>query len=985
MPYGQTIAIARGLLAEGRAADVARMLDPLVGPANGAFNPAADPGRIVLHCLMARTRILRFGDPSQALQLLAPFDASAARAALAPAQRAEVALWLGWAHAWQGTGAPDPARALNLLSEAERLFSDQLDAGGRCWALLGQAMAYASIDEYPLMQRALADAEALPTRGDDRLAAAWIHDMRAAESTLLGHAVLAQHHIDALLRFAQEHHDPHLLGRGRALEAALAYELGRAPESIVATATEAVHLLTRSAVCPGQPLVAAVDAQLGALFRQGAWAEAHRLIPSFQEAAAGLATLHATLDLHRAQLDVHRGQMDEARARLEDLLARVRRQSRLLTARVALLTATLYQRRHEPGRAAEWTDRALQLAREAGHTGYQVRALLARASADIDQGRLAAARTSLQEAELHAAHFSLLPLAAPRFLALGRLAAAEGHAGDARAYLSQAISAFSLIGDAYHVGRVQLEQARLSRQTDPAHGRAMLDAALKTFASLKATPDEAEARSVARRWPAPARSVTAAGDRSVGAALAQASVSVDLVAEAWLQAFEGLLPSCWMAVYRHAEEGHWQLVHAHGPTPEHVTFPDPTADRWQNDGVVWLRLRRPPGPAFFFAAAMPDADPSWTAALEAMRPWLPVATLALDHALLRSERLDLAPTDDAVPDEPRLEGFVHASPAMRALTRQIHRIRASHSPVLITGESGTGKELIARAVHALSERAAAPFVAFNCSTVPHELFDSHLFGHEKGAFTGASRPHPGVIRAADGGTLFLDEIGDLPLDVQPKLLRFLQEGEVFPLGARRPLQVNVRVIAATNRNLESLIQAGQFREDLYYRLNVVPLRVPPLRERKEEIPLLVRHFLSQMQPSGAPLVSITNRALDALLRYDWPGNVRQLRNEIERALVFVRSEPAPLIDLKDLSDVVAGTAPEPPATRPSAAGALPDACLDEALAETERQVIEQVLARHGGRIAAAASMLGLTRQGLYKKMKRLGIESSAFRPASHTA
>jgi hypothetical protein len=263
-------------------------------------------------------------------------------------------------------------------------------------------------------------------------------------------------------------------------------------------------------------------------------------------------------------------------------------------------------------------------------------------------------------------------------------------------------------------------------------------------------------------------------------------------------------------------------------------------------------------------------------------------SLALEAATLRgvSDPFEPAAHEDKLPELP---GFIAASPAMRKLRTELLRLARSRATVIISGESGSGKEVVARAIHALSQRARGSYVPFNCASVPRELFEGQLFGYRRGAFTGASSDHPGVIRAADGGTLFLDEIAELPLDVQPKLLRFLENGEVFPLGGQRPVKVDVRVLAASHRDLLELVREGRFREDLYYRLHVVPIHVPPLRERPEDIPVLARHFVRQLTSEGEPPV-LGPDALAALLAHPWRGNVRELRNVIERALAF---SPAP--------------------------------------------------------------------------------------------
>ncbi len=269
-----------------------------------------------------------------------------------------------------------------------------------------------------------------------------------------------------------------------------------------------------------------------------------------------------------------------------------------------------------------------------------------------------------------------------------------------------------------------------------------------------------------------------------------------------------------------------------------------------------------------------------------------VAELAFELAALRGVAGNPAPTgmSSGGGDLPDIPGFITVSTPMRQLKADLVRLSRSRSTVIITGESGSGKEVIARAIHDLSTRASRPYIAFNCAAVPRDLFEGQLFGYRKGAFTGAATDHPGVLRAADGGTVLLDEIGELPLDVQPKLLRFLENGEILPLGERKPVKLDVRVIAATFRDLDRLVRERLFREDLYYRLQVVPLRVPPLRERPDDVIALARHFVRLLTPVGHEPPVLAPDALTALNAHGWPGNVRELRNVIERSLAF---EPMP--------------------------------------------------------------------------------------------
>jgi hydrogenase-4 transcriptional activator len=353
-----------------------------------------------------------------------------------------------------------------------------------------------------------------------------------------------------------------------------------------------------------------------------------------------------------------------------------------------------------------------------------------------------------------------------------------------------------------------------------------------------------------------------------------------------------------------------------------------------------------------------------------------VARLAHAHARLREELHK--PVKSPKPAEvagASLPGMVFVSRAMNAVAHSVARIKDSESTVLITGESGTGKELIARAVHRLSRRSQAPFVPFNCTAAPADLIESLLFGHRKGAFTGAHADHDGLIRSAEGGTLFMDEIGDLPLALQPKLLRFLQEGEVHTLGERAPRKVNVRVLAATHKDLYKAVQEGTFREDLYYRVAALAVHVPPLRERPEDIAALISHFLSHYARRNERAVAgITTEAIGVLQSYAWPGNVRELAAEIERLVLY--TDEGCYIGSGNISERVrpAGAQTEPAATT----GQVP-AHLENMLEDYERRVITETLRRNDYNVARAAVALGLgSRQTLYKKLKRLAINAGDF-------
>lgn len=357
-----------------------------------------------------------------------------------------------------------------------------------------------------------------------------------------------------------------------------------------------------------------------------------------------------------------------------------------------------------------------------------------------------------------------------------------------------------------------------------------------------------------------------------------------------------------------------------------------------------------------------------------LRLLLDVAQLAHAHvALLGDQQQHFNTQPLSTIANATLPGMVFISRAMTAVAHAVERIKDSDSTVLITGESGTGKELVARAIHRLSRRCHGEFIPFNCTAAPAELIESMLFGHRKGSFTGAHADHEGMIRAAEGGTLFLDEIGDLPLALQPKLLRFLQESEVHTLGERAPRKVNVRVVAATHKDLERDVREGHFREDLYYRVASLSLHVPPLRERPEDAAALISHFLTHYaRRNDRAIAGITSDAIHALQNYSWPGNVRELTAEIERLVLY--ADEGSYIGLEHINPRIL-----PEHAQAAMQTNSSPADLDHMLEDFERRVITETLKRHDCNVARAADALGLgSRQTLYKKLKRLAIDIGDF-------
>jgi two-component system, NtrC family, response regulator HydG len=315
----------------------------------------------------------------------------------------------------------------------------------------------------------------------------------------------------------------------------------------------------------------------------------------------------------------------------------------------------------------------------------------------------------------------------------------------------------------------------------------------------------------------------------------------------------------------------------------------------------------------------------------------------------------------------QIPDIVGSSPPIKRLLELIALVAPSEATVLISGESGTGKGMVARAIHALSARADKPLVQVNCAAIPESLIESELFGHEKGAFTGADRQRRGRFAMADGGTIFLDEIGELPAPMQAKLLRVLQEGDIQRIGSDVPLPVDVRALAATNRNLEKMIADGAFREDLYYRLNVMAIEVPPLRERVEDIPALMQHFSIRFAKKNHKMVKgVTPQAMDLLLRHPWPGNIRELENAIERAVILV---PGEYISERELPPTIQRLA-EDCGTRRERSPGQDLGAGDGTLKDIEKQTILQVLQETGGNKSEAARRLGITRRTLKLKLNR---------------
>jgi len=577
---------------------------------------------------------------------------------------------------------------------------------------------------------------------------------------------------------------------------------------------------------------------------------------------------------------------------------------------------------------------------------------------------------------------------------LGMLAMLQSDFSSAAQHFGSSVSIFDMLGDRYRAARAHSELGRAYSASQPSRAIEHLSRAVNAFRELGAKLDQTRAEAVLANLDrnTPERSEEqSALTQLLTLRLAEAVTSRELLLRELTAIMRQETGAKCVMIIEPGEDNAQRVVIAEGCTPAESAKLASQLDQSnvelqaafakKNDAVV-LQLRPSHAqPATLYISPRNRAKLPGGLSLD---PLMRVAELGMDVCALRSgsQKGSRVQQPAELTGTSLMPGFIHSSPAMTKLVEEVHKIRSSDVTVLVTGESGTGKELVARAIHALSSRRSKVFVPFNCTAVPKELSEGYLFGYRRGAFTGAVTDSAGVIRTAGGGTLFLDEIGDLPLDVQPKLLRFLQEGEIQPLGEQRPIKVDVRIIAATNTDLEEMVAQSRFREDLYYRLNVIRLRVPPLRERRSEIPTIVNYYINHYSARfGRKNIQMTPQAVDLLMVSDWPGNVRQLCNEIQR--VVARAEDAAVITPDQLSPELKRTSsPTTPSAQVSTLTSMPGATLQnvtlaDALAEVERRMISDALRKHGGNISRAARELGLTRRGLYLKLERYQLSASA--------
>ena len=974
------------LIDQGLSTEARNRLNTILSVAREHRTPLA-------HARLALSLALEMqGEFRESLDAVSMYENAETRAQLEPDLGARLQIQIALAYNYNR----DHPKAISLLKTALREVPEQGAIAGAVYAAL--ARVYRTITEYPIArdysQRAL---DCFRQTGDWRGLAESYFGVAIADIQEGKHESALQN-FNHTIQLVGDRPATYLLGRTYSNMAGACYFLKRPHDGIrylekaiayyertdhKASAAEAYNNLAINLVLIGQWDRAQAALERALSIAQDVDGPEHPMI---------LDSLGELLML--------RGELDEARSLLERAVALAtekghnwyRCQTHRTLGRCCLAM-------NQPESALTQARSALTLAELIGDRQAICESRLLLAEAELTSELSHAAAAELQKLdELITDSETDLILAGETQRLHGLAEMQRSEAALAAQHFGRSVSIFDLLGDRYRSARAHYELGRAYSITQPENAPEHFATATKIFRELGARLDLARCEAAVAALMENGDERSRRGDtvaQLLTLRLAEAVASRDLLLHELSAVIRQETKCDRVLVFeKDPAEAKLRVVISHGFNEteiaelagrlEGIDTDKQTKPFLEESGVAAITLK--PANAPHVILIMSPGEAAQLGDGLSLEPLLRIVELGLDLCALRdrnrahqsgAEESDLAGTS-------LMPGFIHTSPAMTRLVEEVHKIRSSDVTVLVTGESGTGKELVARAIHALSSRREKVFVPFNCTAVPKELTEGYLFGYRRGAFTGAVRDSDGVIRAAAGGTLFLDEIGDLPIDVQPKLLRFLQEGEVQPLGEQRPAKVDVRIIAATNTDLEEMVAQGRFREDLYYRLNVIRLRVPPLRERRSEIPTIVNYYVSHYAAKfGRKNIQISTRAIDSLMVTDWPGNVRQLCNEVQR--LVARAEDGMMIGPEHLSpELHRMTSPVAPASVTPIAGGGPAATiplqnvtLAEALAEVERRMIAAALRKHNGNISRAARELGLTRRGLYLKLERLEMSASA--------
>jgi tetratricopeptide (TPR) repeat protein len=847
-------------------------------------------GRVMAAQALARIALLARADICGAFAVLMPLLPELPR--LPEAAQLELQVTAALVFSWPDGRFLDPGRANAYLAGAERLVPGLGTPETRVLLLIARFTLALLQEEPERVVEALTRATELEQALTSPVHRTLVHEAQAQAALQAGRFAVAARTFQQVLDEGAL-----ALSRVRALGqlAAGAIQDGRAPSEALALVERARDLERRERLQPGQHTLVLDDAEGAALGRGGRFADAARVLEEAIDLASEVAWTPAWPAMTLAHIHVCTGRADALRALGERLAAHTGVISgsitRALGGLLKIVADLLGAAPDGAGLVGELERQVEEFEREAGWHNLRGQVLLTTALVASRAGGPEQVARALRRADRHFERAPSIWAGALLRRSRGVALARQGRLHEARQLIESALGTLTLAEDVANATHARLMLAQIGGALDEPGAReqaARHRDALRQLGYVFGL-DDLDGLPKASASPPPPHAVGAA--ESTGSSVDQLVVPIQRLAT------RGMSPAL---IRRELVAVAAELVSG-GAAEAAVCLEEldsvgratqllrsgaeaVTSTEWVefSDGLG-RRLRLGAG-----GAGVGGEARGRLAAISA------VAELALELAALRGVVGNSPPAGMALGggDAPEIPGFVSVSTPMRQLKADLVRLSRSRSTVIITGESGSGKEVIARAIHDLSTRASKPYIAFNCAAVPRDLFEGQLFGYRKGAFTGAATDQPGVLRAADGGTVLLDEIGELPLDVQPKLLRFLENGEILPLGERKPVKLDVRVIAATFRDLDQLVRERLFREDLFYRLQVVPVRVPPLRERPDDVIALSRHFIRLLTPAGREPPVLAPDAITALNAHRWPGNVRELRNVIERSLAF---EPLPAV------------------------------------------------------------------------------------------
>jgi DNA-binding NtrC family response regulator/tetratricopeptide (TPR) repeat protein len=963
---------------------------------------SADDEAIVRSLLsQALDELSRF---DEAYEVLSRYEEQHNLNALSLGVRARIRLRLGWVY----KSLRNYPKAIASFNESMKLFLGVQDSIGLSEVNFALGSTYICINEYRIARDYLVNAVQAQKTVVDRELLARVYQEMGAVDFFEGAFTRAKEHYIKALDLAEGSPDTNLLGEilmnlGTACDEGL---LGAWSEEGAAYERRAIEYLEKG---EGKEVLALAYNNLAENLRcAGLWDEALEKL----ERAISMARVckrpdyEATACLTVAEVLCARGEYEEAEGMLSrnfELLEG--NPDKWLRGGTMRILASVKKGLGQVEEALKTLRGSLALATSIGDLNGVSMAQIGLAEVHYQEGRYDQAKEYLEFASSRLQEENSLAISGQVQRLTGQVMAALGEEAEARQHLAQSISVFTTTAMPYEEARSHYELGLLLKKMNDRKGAgASLLKAKEIFAKLRATPylnlTEEALRSLEgdeKKRPDGVRTkANVSSDLLLMQRIIDASASRDLLVQELASIVCENFAVSAIAIFRSEERGRQQLLASQGVSKaeaelfvQRVELPLPEKVMRVSDGWVLEVGAASKHSIMIYVRTGSGFD------LARLQMLLKPVELGLETCSLRAAARHIVAGLSEGRMHTVMPGFIVGSKMMFDVVDKIHKIRTNDVNVLITGESGTGKELVARAIHAESARARAVFLPFNCTATPKEIIDSQLFGHRRGAFTGATANYPGIIRAAEGGTLFLDEIGDLSLEVQPKLMRFLQEGEIQPLGETKPIRVDVRIIAATNTDLERAVEDGRFREDLFHRLNIIRIHVPPLRERREEIAFLAAHFLDHFaRRSGNAGLVLTQEGLDALSSYDWPGNVRQLRNEIERTVAYA-SEGA-VITASDFSPEIAHKRTRPGdgsdgrvfglsrrEEKKSALNGGEDGFvltgiegmkLKDATAKLERRLIEDSLVRNNYNLSRTAVDVGLSRRGLRLKLTQLGID-----------